>query len=195
MGDMFDLLMALAQNNVPVPPAAIIEASYLPLSEKKKLQQMVSTPDPMKQQAMQLGMQEKQADIGKKQAEIGKITSQAQLNQVKAQTEGMPSVPSVPPPPKTPLDVAEQLANINETNATAAHKRASADSMYHKALVTPLQLLADHAQRNADRVQGGLHQSADRVVDTLHRNADRVAQQKQHQDMMAQRVQRAATPE
>jgi hypothetical protein len=37
MGDVFDLLMALVQNNVPVPPQLIIEASALPMSEKKKL--------------------------------------------------------------------------------------------------------------------------------------------------------------
>src|SRR5262249_42599621 len=60
-GDIFDLLMALAQNNVPVPPAAIIEASYLPLSEKKKLQQMVAQPDPMKLAAMQAALGKTQA--------------------------------------------------------------------------------------------------------------------------------------
>jgi hypothetical protein len=193
MGDIFDLLMALAQNNVPVPPAAIIEASYLPMSEKKKLQQMVSTPDPMKQQAMQLGMQEKQADIGKKQAEIGKIQTAAALNAAKARTEGMPAGP---PPPQTPLDQAQQLAEINETNATAMHKRATAQATYHKALITPLQLLADHAQRNADRMMNAGHQNADRIVNTLHQNADRqMAARQQKIDLMAQQVRSNATPE
>lgn len=187
-GDIFDLLMALAQNNVPVPPQAIIEASYLPISEKKKLQQMVSTPDPMKQQAMQLGFQEKQADIAKKQAEVGKIQSAGMLNVAKARTEGQPGAP---PPPKTSLDIAQQLADINETNATAMHKRASANSLNHKALITPLQLLAEHAQRTADRHVDSAHRNADRIQESVHRSADR----KQQQQMAAQRIMSNPTPE
>jgi hypothetical protein len=173
MGDVFDLLMALAQNNVPVPPQAIIEASNLPLSEKKKLQAMVSQPDPMRQQAQSLALQDKQADVLKKHAEVGKIQSASMLNVSKARTQGLPSAP---PPPKSPLDVAQQMADINETNATAMHKRASATSLYHKSLISPLQLLADHAQRGADR-----------IVDSAHRTLDR--------QMTAQRVMRNPTPE
>src|SRR5258708_38147716 len=51
MSDIFDLLMGLSQNNVPVPPAVIIQSSGLPLSEKKKLIGMLSQPDPVKQAA------------------------------------------------------------------------------------------------------------------------------------------------
>jgi hypothetical protein len=174
MGDIFDLLMALSQNNVPVPPAAIIEASNLPISEKKKLQAMVNQPDPMQQQAKQLTLQKAQADIGKTQAETQKAGSQTMLNVAKARTEGQPGAP---PPPKTPLDVAQQLADINETNATAMHKRASATGLYHKALISPLQLLADHAQRNVDRATDSAHRNADRALDHFHRNVDRQAQQ------------------
>jgi hypothetical protein len=177
MGDIFDLLMALSQNNVPVPPAAIIEASNLPMSEKKKLQQMISQPDPAKEQAQQLVMQDKAADIQKKQAEVGKIQTAAMLNVSKARTQGMPAAP---PPPETPLQTAQQLADINETNATAMHKRASAQSLYHKALISPLQLLGEHAQRNADRhgevvdrVLDHFHRSADRAMDSHHQTASR----------------------
>ena len=183
MGDVFDLLMALSQNNVPVPPEAIIEASALPLSEKKKLQAMVNQPDPAK--------------VAATQAAIGKLNSEAQLNSAKAgseQTKGMLNIakarteglPSAPPPPKSPLDIAQQLADINETNATAAHKRASANTLDHKALLSPLQLLAEHAQRIADRHTDSFHrtaerhadlfnQSANRTVDSFHRTADRQA--------------------
>ena len=188
MGDVFDLLMALAQNNVPVPPQAIIEASYLPISEKQKLQQMVGQVDPMQQMAKQLALQDKQADVQKKQAEVGKIQTQAGLNAAKARTEGMPQGP---PPPQTPLDIAAQVAEINETNATAMHKRASATALYHKALITPLQMMADHAQQGADRTVDHLHRNADRAVDTMHRNADR----KQQATLSAQQVQRNLTPE
>jgi hypothetical protein len=96
------------------------------------------------------------------------------LNVAKARTEGMPNAPL---PPKGPLDVAQQLADINETNATAAHKRASANSLDHRALVSPLQLLAEHAQRSADRTVNSFHQNADRALEHFHRSADRQARQ------------------
>jgi hypothetical protein len=173
MGDVFDLLMALSQNNVPVPPEVIIEASALPLSEKKKLSAMIGQPDPAKQAATQ--------------AMIGKVQSEAQLNAAKAgneQTKGMLNIakarsegsPDAAQPPKSPLDIAQQLADINETNATAAHKRASANTLDHKALISPLQLLADHAQRSADRTIDSLHRNADRATDSFHKNADREQQ-------------------
>jgi hypothetical protein len=36
MADVFDLLQSLVQNKVPIPPAAILEASALPDSQKKE---------------------------------------------------------------------------------------------------------------------------------------------------------------
>jgi hypothetical protein len=199
MNDIFDVLIALSQNQVPVPPAAIIEVSNLPASEKQKLQQLMNQPpDPMKQQAMQIALADKQADVQKKTAEIGKINTQAQLNAAKAQKEGMPDQAQ---PGKDQLDIAEQLANINETNATAMHKRATAHNITHGALMSPLQLLADHAQKNADRVAGmqnqmadramdHFHRTADRMTDTAHRNADRMQAQQ-----AAQQAQQPQIPE
>jgi hypothetical protein len=171
MGDVFDLLMALAQNNVPVPPQAIIEASSLPLSEKKKLQTMVQQPDPVKMAATQAMIGKTQAEAAHLNAQAGNEQTKGMLNIAKARTEGLPK--GGPPPPKGPLDIAQQIAEINETNATAAHKRASANTLDHKALLTPLQLLADHTQRNADRGLEHLHRTADRMADNFHRNADR----------------------
>lgn len=170
MGDVFDLLMALSQNNVPVPPQAIIEASQLPLSEKKKLQAMVNQPDPVKQAATQAAIGKVQSEAQLNAAKAGNEQTKGMLNVAKARTEGMPDAPL---PPKSPLDMAQQLAEINETNATAVHKRASANVLEHKALISPLQLLADHAQRNADRTVDSFHRSADRANDNFHRNADR----------------------
>lgn len=185
MGDVFDLLMALSQNNVPIPPAAIIEASKLPLSEKKKLQAMVSQPDPQREAATQLALQEKQADIGKTQAETGKAQSAAMLNIARARTEGMPDAQQ---PQMSPLDVAQKLADINETNATAEHKRANAASMEQKAREAPIRLLADNAQREADRMMNSLERTKDRTVDTMHRNADRIVESRHRDaDRQAQR--------
>jgi hypothetical protein len=182
MGDVFDLLMSLAQNNVPVPPAVIIEASALPLSEKQKLTQMLNAPDPVKQAATQLQMQGAQAAIAKTQAEAQKLSAEAGkaqsagiLNVAKARTEAMPDGP-VPPP--SPLDIAQKFADINETNATAQHKRASADVLQHKALLSPLQLLADHAQQNAARALDSAHQNADRMMEDFHKTRDRALQQR-----------------
>jgi hypothetical protein len=198
MGDVFDLLMALAQNNVPVPPAVIIEASALPISEKQKLTQMMNQPDPMKQQAQQLELQGAAATIQKTQAETQKLTADAGksqtgglLNIAKARTEGMPQGQAQP---KSPLDIAEQLANINETNATAAHKRASANTMDHKALLSPLQILAQHAQQTAQRDASNFHQTADRVVDHFHRTQDRAMEDfHRTRDRAVQQQQRANT--
>jgi hypothetical protein len=197
-GAVFDLLMALSQNNVPVPPAVIIEASYLPLSEKKKLQQMMSQPDPAKMAIMQAQLGKTQAEAQKLGAEAGKAQSAAALNMAKVQTEGMPQGEAEPQ--KTPLDIAQQMADINETNATAMHKRASATQLYHNTHLSPLQFLAEHAQRNADRLLNSHHKNADRLFQGLHQNADRVTDiQHKNADRQinreAQLVKSNATPE
>ncbi|MBV9751566.1 MAG: hypothetical protein JO188_03515, partial [Hyphomicrobiales bacterium] len=73
MGDVFDTLQSLAQNNVPVPPAVIIEASALPQSKKQQLIGMLSQQDPQaaaaKQQVLQVALANKQADTLKKQSD------------------------------------------------------------------------------------------------------------------------------
>jgi len=172
MGDIFDLLMSLNQNNVPVPPSLIIEASSLPLSEKKKLLGILNQPDPMKQAAQQALIEKTQGEAQKLQAQAGNEKTKSILNLAKAQTEGMPQGGDGVEP-KTPLDIAQQMADINETNATAMHKRASAASLDHKTMISPLQLLAEHSQRNADRFSQNINQLADRGQDHFHRIADR----------------------
>lgn len=170
MSDIFDLLMGLSQNNVPVPPQVIIEASGLPLSEKKKLITMLTQPDPVKQAAQQATIQKAQAEAAKLNAEAGNAQTKGILNLAKARSEGMPDGP---PEPKTPLDLMQQMADINETNATAEHKRASARSLEKNAATTPLKLLADHAARRSEKVSDNLNKLADRTVDHFHRIEDR----------------------
>jgi hypothetical protein len=176
MGDVYDTLMALAQNNVPVPPQAIIEASYLPASEKQKLNMLVSQPNPVQQAAQAAEIQKVQAEAQKLQADAGKSQSAAMLNVAKARTEGMPAQP---PPPQTPLDIAEKVANIRATNATAAHKMASVNKMDHDALMAPLELIAEHTQRSHDRMQSTMNLNADRQQEDRHRTADREAKKKE----------------
>jgi hypothetical protein len=176
MGDVFDTLMALAQNNVPVPPQAIIEASYLPASEKKKLNMLISQPNPVQVAAQQAAIQKTNAEAQKLQAEAGKAQTGSLLNLAKARTEGMPAQP---PPPQTPLDIAEKVANIRATNATAAHKMASVNKMDHDALMAPLELIAGHIQQRDDRIHETLHKNADREQDDRHKNADREVKKKE----------------
>jgi hypothetical protein len=117
MGDVFDLLMGLSQNNVPVPPQLIIEASNLPMSEKKKLHRHAGAARPGEAGGAERADRKTVPRANKLNADAGKAQTAGQLNLVKAQTEGMPDGP---PQPKTPLDDAEQMANINEKNATAS---------------------------------------------------------------------------
>jgi hypothetical protein len=170
MGDIFDLLMALAQNNVPVPPQMIIEASNLPITEKKKLLTMLATPDPVKQAAQQATIDKAMAEAQKLRADAGKAQTAGMLNLAKARTEGQPEGG---PEPKTPLDIMQQMADIEETQATAEHKRATSASMQAKVMISPLQLLAEHSQRHATRFDDSLHKIADRSVDHFHRLEDR----------------------
>jgi len=170
MSDIFDLLMGLSQNNVPVPPAVFIQASGLPLSEKKKLIGMLSQPDPVKQAAQAATIDKTVAEAEKLRAEAGKSQTAGLLNMARVQTEGQPEGQ---PPQKTPLDIMEQMANINETEATAEHKRASAKSLATQAEMTPLQQLADHAQKNADRMTATVEKIATRGFEHFHRNEDR----------------------
>jgi hypothetical protein len=178
MGDIFELLMGLSQNNVPVPPAVIIQASGLPLSEKKKLIGMLSQPDPQKQAAQAAIIQKTQAEGAKLAAEATKAQSAAMLNVARAQTEGMPEGQ---PEPKGPLDVAQQLADIEETQATAMHKRASAHQIETQAQVSPLQLMAEHASRDKDRFTTTVNKIADRTFEGVHRDRDRASKERQAQ--------------
>lgn len=170
MSDIFDLLMGLSQNNVPVPPAVIIQASGLPMSEKKKLIGMLSQPDPVKQAAQQATIDKTVAEAEKLRAEAGKSQTAGLLNLARVQSEGQPDGA---PPQKTPLDVMEQMANIKETDATAEHKLASARSLNAKDQLSPLQVMAEHSQRNADRMTSSVEKIAERGFEHFHRTEDR----------------------
>jgi hypothetical protein len=83
MADVFDLLQSLVQNKVPIPPAAILEASALPDSQKKKLIGLLTQPDPAKQAEQQAVIDNKNADTEHKHAQAGH--AQALTNKDNAQ--------------------------------------------------------------------------------------------------------------
>lgn len=78
MADVFDLLTTLAQNKVPIPPAAIIELSGLPGSIKAKLVQMLSQPDPSKIATLTAALKNKDADTLAKHAKADHDTALAE---------------------------------------------------------------------------------------------------------------------
>ena len=78
MADVFDILMTMVQNKVPVPPQVLLEMSALPQSEKDKLMQMMSQPDPAKVAEQQTVLANKQADTENKKADAAHKIAQAQ---------------------------------------------------------------------------------------------------------------------
>lgn len=92
MGDAFDILSSLAQQNVPIPPQVFLELSPLPKTVKDKVNGLLNQPpSPQQQQQQQLqmqGMAAKVADVQagamKKQAETQKIVQEAHLAPMQA---------------------------------------------------------------------------------------------------------------
>lgn len=156
MGDVFDTLTALAQNKVPIPPQVIIEASSLPGEMKKKLVGMMTQPDPAKEQAQQL-------DLQGKAAENEKTRSEAIRNIATARAAGQPAQQGgeefdVPPE----IQIGQAIADLRETNASAAEKEARAGKINVEATLAPMQ--AAHRERldQANFVQGARDRAADR---------------------------------
>jgi len=69
---VYDMLVIMAQQKIPIPPQVLLEVSPLPASKKREMIGMITQaqqPPPLQQQAQQTMLQNKQADTGKKQAE------------------------------------------------------------------------------------------------------------------------------
>jgi hypothetical protein len=110
MSDVFDLLGTLAQNKVPVPPAALIEASSLPGSVKKKLIGIMTAPNPLQDAAGQTKIENMQADTRHKLASAEHQTALARrehvgthLDAVDTVVNAQPDLPQLPPPQPLPV--------------------------------------------------------------------------------------------
>lgn len=91
MGDVFDILQAFAQSKVPIPPQALIETSPLPKAMKDKLNGMMNAPpDPMKQQAMAVELEQGKAKLADMQA--GAMKKQAETARVMQEVKFAPTV-------------------------------------------------------------------------------------------------------
>ena len=151
MGDVFDLLMALAQNNVPVPPAVIIEASALPISEKKKLTQMMNAARPGEAAGQQLQLQGGRRQSRRRRP---RPRSSRRCGQVADRRHAQSSPRRAPKACRTRRRRRSRRSISPSSSPTSTRPtpppRTSAPAPTrcdHKALLTPLQLIAEHAQR------------------------------------------------
>lgn len=111
MQDVFETLGQLANAGIPIPPAAIIQMSGLPESMKKQVIGMIdqaSQPNPMQQQAAQIELAGKAADIDKKVAD----TEKTKIDTAKVATEIG----------KTQADTRKSLAEADDKQVDTALK-------------------------------------------------------------------------
>lgn len=147
MADAYDTLTVLAGQGANIPPQVLIELSPLASSVKRKVMDMLNKPDPMTQQAKQIAL----AGEG---AKVDETKSKTLLNIAKAHGEGMPDSPQAQPqefelPPQ--VQVAQALADIDETRASAASKRAQAGKFSQEAFLAPIQAAQDAFDAGEDR--------------------------------------------
>jgi len=121
--DAYDTLTVMAGKGSQVPPQVLIELSPLQFSVKKKLLDMMSQPDPAKQKAAEI-------ELAGAAAKVDETKSKTALNMANAQQAMTPDVPQPGKPEKfelpPELQMAQAMADINDTNASAQHKRSQA---------------------------------------------------------------------
>jgi len=121
--DAYDTLTVMAGKGSQVPPQVLIELSPLQFSVKKKLLDMMSQPDPAKQKAAEI-------ELAGAAAKVDETKSKTALNMANAQQAMTPDVPQPGKPEKfelpPELQMAQAAADINDTNASAQHKRSQA---------------------------------------------------------------------
>jgi hypothetical protein len=133
MQDVYDTLVALAQNGAAVPPEALIEASSLPSSEKKKIVEMIERgrqPPPEAQQAAQIELAQGAAKV--KETEANTILKLSQAGQSQAPAQGQPG--------PTPVETLESMAKVEETRANTVLKYAQAEKVAVETRLAPAQM-------------------------------------------------------
>lgn len=148
------VLPAIANMLTPVQAQAavkvLLETSALPASAKKQFRDasQPQQPDPLQQRAAL-------ADVAGKEAVVKEKESKAVLNMASAQKALTPDAAQpdqgdgIPPEVKT----LQAIADVNETNASAVHKRAQAAHISTQAMLAPVELAHDTAHKIADRDQ------------------------------------------
>lgn len=150
----------LAQAAVKV----LIDTSALPYTAKKQFrdaQQAAMQPDPLKEKVAQL-------EIEGKQAENDETKSKVALNMAKAQEAMMPDAvaPMKPEKQELPMEVqvAQALADIEDTQAAAQQKRSQAFKTDVEANLAPAKAEHEAALAEANFEQGIKDREADRKI-------------------------------
>lgn len=168
MQDMYETLSNVVPSIAPMLQPAearavvkmLIETSPLAASQKKAFRdatQQGQQPDPMQQQAQQI-------QLAGAVAEVEEVKSKTALNMAKARSEGMPDVAGAPQPMEyevpPELQNMQAMADIEETRASAAQKRAQAAKIETDRQLAPAQFA--HEQRQ-DVQQQAHDQKLDRA--------------------------------
>lgn len=138
----------------------LIESSSLPGSAKKKFRDasQPQQPDPLQQRAAM-------AEVAGKEADVKETLSKAALNMASAQEKGQPDFGTQHPasyelPPE--LQNAQALADIRETNASAAEKEAKTFKTQIDAALAPANAAHQRQMDTANFEQGIRDRAADR---------------------------------
>lgn len=120
--EQYEMLVQLVQAGVPLPPDVLIEASQL--RNKEALLEKLRNPQGTDPQAAQAAQQEEQAAkqliMQKSAAEVRKLNAEAQRAEIEGQArmiEVQKPEPGKAPEQVSPLDIQEQVANIDYTRA------------------------------------------------------------------------------
>jgi hypothetical protein len=148
--------------NMLTPPQAqaavkvLVDTSALPASAKKEFRE-ASKPQPPDGDA---GNARRQPKWRGSQGRT-KPSPKTMLNMASAQEKGMPDggAPAKPEKYELPPEIqnAQAVADINDTNASAVHKRAQAAHISTQSMLAPVELLHDTAHKIADRQQRDDH--------------------------------------
>jgi hypothetical protein len=195
MGDVYDVLIALAQSKVPVPPAAIIQVSNLPGTDKRKLIAMLGQQSPEQQMAQQLQLQGAQAEVQEKQSKTALNVAKAQHASAQARQPPHGAAGFEMPPE---LQMADQIAKTRQTQATTVEKLARAQHLataaaHDRALdvhdrLKDLHDMAHDRRMDAHQVAMDHHDRGQAVVEML---LDAHQQQQQHELQRRQMEQQA----
>lgn len=158
MMDAYDTLSVLASKGANIPPDVLIELSPLDSRTKKKLLEKLQAPNPaqqLQQAGMQAEVQETQASAELKQAQTIKTMAEAQALPAQIQADAMGNMMGGQPqqeyqlPPE--LQNMQAMAEIEDKQAGAQHKRAQAFKTQQDALLAPEQMRMDAMNADADR--------------------------------------------
>jgi hypothetical protein len=138
MADALETLQAAMANGMPIPPEALFELLPLPDSMKRKLiglTQQAKQPDPMQQQAQQIDMAQRAANVEKTKAEAARSMAQAQQAM-------QPPQPEMGQPGPTEAELIETLASAEDKRAGSVLKYAQAEKVRVETMLAPQQMAA-----------------------------------------------------